>query len=496
MIDDERFAKIRRLFFAEHWKVGAIATELGVHRDVVVRAIGADAFNQRKAAPQPPSRLDPYKPLVEELLARHARLPATRLFEMLRDRGYVGSVVQVRRFARLVRRAPRGEAYLRRTTLPGEEAQVDWAHFGKLRVGRATRPLVCFVLVLGWSRALFARFFHDLSTTCFLRGHVLGFHSLGGVPRRCLVDNLKSAVVERVGDHIRFGADYLALAAHYHFEPQPCAPYRGNEKGKVERAIRYLRDSFFPARSFASLADLNSQLDAWIRDVAQARKAPGDPDGRSVKDLLALERERLLPLPSSPFPVERVVQLVSGKTPYLRFDLNDYSIPHTLVRVPLQLRATDERIRILDDNGQVVCDHARSFDSGAVVEDPAHLEALHRHKRHAHELRGRSEIVRRCPHADALLAALVERSVPLAPEIRALLLLCDRYGAAPVDTAIARCLEAGLRSAHAVARTLDDERKKRGLPPRPAIAAGRSSGARPVDLRTYDRRPNRKDPTP
>jgi transposase len=150
---------------------------------------------------------------------------------MLQARGYSGSVVAVRRYVRAVRPRPRAEAYLRLQTLPGEQGQVDWGHFGPLAVGHARRPLVCFVLVLSWSRALYARFALDQSLESFLRGHVEAFAALGGPPRTLLYDNLKRVVLERVGDHIRYHPRLLELAGHYHFAPKPCAPYRGNEKG-------------------------------------------------------------------------------------------------------------------------------------------------------------------------------------------------------------------------------------------------------------------------
>jgi transposase len=144
---------------------------------------------------------------------------------------------------------PAAEAYLRLRTLPGEQAQVDWGHFGHLQIGRARRPLMAFVMVLSHSRMVFLRFFLDARMDSFLRGHALAFAAFGGVPRVLLYDNLKSAVLERVdhprGSAIRFNPTLLALAGHYRFEPRPVAPARGNEKGRVERAIRYIRDSFF-----------------------------------------------------------------------------------------------------------------------------------------------------------------------------------------------------------------------------------------------------------
>jgi transposase len=249
---------------------------------------------------------------------------------MLQARGYPGGVLAVRRYVRAVR-PRRAEAYLRLQTLPGEQGQVDWGHFGTVAVGHARRPLVCFVLVLSWSRAIYARFALDQSLESFLRGHVEAFDALG-VPRTLLYDNLKSVVLERMGDHIRYHPRLLELAGHYHFAPKPCAPYRGNEKGKVERQIQYLRHAFFAARRFADVTDLNRQLAAWIAETAHRRPVPGDPARRTVEEALAEERPRLLPLPQHPFPCEVLRAVTSGKTPYVRFDGNDYSIPHEAVR--------------------------------------------------------------------------------------------------------------------------------------------------------------------
>jgi transposase len=224
-MDAAQRARIRRLFYAEHWKLGTIAAELGVHRDAVSNAIESERF-VRAGALVRPTMLDPYKSLIAQILTDHPRLLATRLFQMLRDRGFAGSVVQLRRYVRGVRPV-RAEAFLRLQTLPGEQAQVDWGHFGKLQIGSAQRTLWCFVFVLAWSRAMYAQFMLDATLEAFMRGHVLAFQTLGGVPREILYDNLKSVVLERVGDHIRFHPRILDLAGHYCFAPKPCAPYRG-----------------------------------------------------------------------------------------------------------------------------------------------------------------------------------------------------------------------------------------------------------------------------
>ena len=240
MIPPAQRAEIRRLFYAEHWPLNTIAEQLGIHHDTVRRAVDSDRMI-RPGTLVRPSTLDPYKAFLLATLEQYPRLRATRLWAMVRERGFPGSPAQVRRYVRTVRPLARGEAYLRLDTLAGEQGQVDWGNFGQIRVGSTTRILSCFVLVLSWSRAGYARFALDQTLESFLRGHVEAFAALQGVPRTLLYDNLKSVVLERVGDHIRFHPRLLELAGHYHYAPQPCAVARGNEKGRVERFIGFLR---------------------------------------------------------------------------------------------------------------------------------------------------------------------------------------------------------------------------------------------------------------
>jgi transposase len=465
MISAELRAQIRRLYFAEHWKVGTIASELHVHHDAVRRAVLLERVCNGDSSMLRPTVLAPYKDFIVQALEQHPRLRATRLYEMVKSRGYLGGVAQLRRFVRVVRPASQAEAYLRLSTMPGEQAQVDWGSFGKLQVGSAQRTLSCFVLVLSWSRAIYARFMLDQTLESFLRGHVLAFEALGGVPRSALYDNLKSVVLERMGDAIRFHPRLLELAGHYHFAPKPCAPYRGNEKGKVERAIRYLRDSFFAARSFKTLEDLNAQLARWIEEIAHQRRQPGSGAGRRVRDALEEERPRLLPLPEHRFETDVVLPVASGKTPYIRFDGNDYSIPHTLVKRPLTLVASETTVRILDGKSSEVAKHQRSYDKGKPIEDPSHIAELAKVKRHAHELRGRDLLRTVCKNAEALLKALADRGDHLGHHTVRLLHLLDRYGHRELDRAIADAMARGALGADAVAHVLDQRSRKKKAPP-------------------------------
>ena len=159
---------------------------------------------------------------------------------------------------------------------------------------------MAFVMVLSWSRRIYLHFFLDAKMENFLRGHVGAFDAFGGLPRVILYDNLESAVLERQGEAIRFHPTLLEFAGHYRFEPRPVAVARGNEKGRVERAIRYIRDEFFAARNFVDLADLNRQAEAWCFGQADDRRCPQEQT-LTVREAFAKEQPRLLALPANPY---------------------------------------------------------------------------------------------------------------------------------------------------------------------------------------------------
>ena len=322
--------QILRYYHAEKWTIGTIARQLHVHHGVVRRVL-AQAGLPRIGPPPRSSLIDAYLPFIRQTLETFPTLTASRLYVMVRERGYPGRPDHFRHLIACHRPRRKAEAYLHLRSLPGEQGQVDWGHFGDLEIGRARRKLMAFVMVLSHSRQIFLRFFPDARMENFLRGHVAAFTAWGGVPRVLLYDNLKSAVLERRGDAIRFHPTLLGFAGQYRYEPRPVAIARGNEKGRVERAIRYVRDAFFAARSFTDLDDLNAQAEAWCIGPAADRRCPDEPE-RTVRDLFADEAARLLRLPDNPAPLLERVTVSVGKTPYVRFDLNDYSVPYTHVQ--------------------------------------------------------------------------------------------------------------------------------------------------------------------
>jgi len=487
MITDELKAKIRRLYYAEHWRVGTIATQLDVHHDTVERAIGARLFSPNGKSYR--SKLDPYVPFIRETLEKYPRLRATRIYEMLVSRGCDTSIGQLRRVVRRLRPRPQAEAYMRLKTLPGEQAQVDWGHFGKLKIGQALRPLMAFVMVLSWSRAVHVLFTLDAKLESFLRGHVAAFRFFGGVPRVVLYDNLKSAVLSRHREVIEFNPKLLEFCAHYHYEPRPVAPARGNEKGIVERLIRWLRDRFMAARDFRDVDDLNAQFIRWRAQWAHPRPCPGDST-ITVEQALEKERSLLLPLPENDHPCETIMPVCSGKTPYVRFDLNDYTIPHTLVRKPLTLVANHKTVRILDGQ-QIVAEHPRSWDKGVEVEEPSHIEGLAEQKREARLSRGRGRLVDVAPEIDVFLSGAIERGLTLGRATRQLLELLDDYGDRAFCDAIKLALERGTPTPSAVAFLLNQAQRQSGTTPSLRVSLPNHPGVHdarvtPHKLESYD----------
>jgi transposase len=482
-------AEILRLYHTEHWPVGTLARQLRVHHSTVRRVLAAAGV---PVAPRPvrPSIVEPYLAFITETLAKYPTLRASRLYTMVRARGYPGAPDHFRAIIARLRPRPAGEAYLRLRTLPGEQGQVDWAHFGKLAIGRAVRPLMAFVMVLSYSRHLFLRFYLGASMAYFVRGHVEAFSWYGAVPRVLLYDNLKSAVLERRDEAIRFHPTLLELAAHYRFQPRPVAVARGNEKGRVERAIRYAREAFFAARRFRDLDDLNAQAVAWCQGEAAERPCPQDRS-RRVREAFAEEKAHLLALPENPFPCEERVTVNVHKTPYVRFDLNDYSVPHTHVNRTLTVLATGDTVRIVEGQ-EVLATHRRSFDRGAQVEEPTHIQALTDHKRLARAHRAQDRLHHAAPSAKALFLRAATRGAHLGVLTRGLLQLLASHGAAALEAAIAAALAEDAAHLAAVRHFIDAHAHARGLRPPIAVALPNDQRVRELSVRSqslsdYDR---------
>ncbi len=344
-------------------------------------------------------------------------------------------------------------------------------------------------MVLSYSRALFAHFTLDQTLESFLRGHVEAFQVFGGSARTLVYDHLKSAVLERQGTAIRFHPRLLDLAGHDHFAPRPCTPARGNEKGKVERQIRYLRDAFFAARTFRDVDDLNAQCARWRDDIAHQRLHPEQRD-QTVAQVFAQEQARLLPLPAHPFETDLMRPVVSGKLAYVRFDRHSDSIPHTHVRRPLTLLANATTVRLVVGADEVAR-HGRSDDTGVTIEDATHLDGLLKATHQANASSTRDRLRLAVPITTTIFARLAARGDVLRPHLIRLLALLDDYGPQELSAAVALALTRDALGAGSVSHILETRRRQRGHPPPVPMILPDRPGVRdltitPHRLESYD----------
>jgi transposase len=449
-------AEIRRLFFAEHWPVGTICRQLGVHDDVVRRVAGL--LSPRRVLPSEPSLVvTPYTGFIAEVLAQFPTLRATRIFDMVRARGYDGSVRSIRAHVARVRPPPKREAFLRITPLIGEQAQVDWAHAGTIDVDGGQRALWLFVIVLAWSRAMWGEFVIDLSAHSLARSLCRAMEFFGGNTRQWLFDNPKIVVTERVGDAIKFHPLLLDVASHHHVQPRLCAPRAANQKGTVERTIRLARERFLAGRMIHSLAQGNAELLQFIDEIAQARPHP-TIGGRTVKDCLDEERAKLLPLPEKAFFSDVVMPVAVDKTAFIRFDTNSYSVPSKYASSTLTVSADDRVVHVLD-GGDVVAFHERSYGKRRVIEDPEHRRTLLEEKRGAREAKGRDRIRIVAPRIDELVLRWAEEGRNLGAMTAQVLRLLDLYGTDVFRASLDALLDRKLFDPGALALLCEQTRK-------------------------------------
>jgi transposase len=255
----------------------ALARQLGVSRETIHRWIrdgeldrDLDAtpvrYGPRRAVP---TKLDAYKAIIETRLAAYPQLSAVRLLAEIRAAGFEGGYTQLKEFVRRVRPAPAPEPVIRFETPAGRQAQVDFARF--------TFPWgvrYALLVVLGYSRLLWCRFYVRQDMGTLIEGLEAAFRYFGGVPQELLFDQMKAVITRDLrlqGGALVRNLEFLRFAHHWSFTPRACRPYRAQTKGKVERPVRYLRDNFVYGRTFVNDADLDQQGQQWLDAVANVR---------------------------------------------------------------------------------------------------------------------------------------------------------------------------------------------------------------------------------
>lgn len=488
-MDASTWAEARRLVLVEKLKQQEAARMLGIDPRTVHRALAMERFEPKKLPPPRPRRIDPFRPRVEEILARRPSITAVLVREELLKDGFSGDVTIVRDLLREVRGRRPKPVYLRLSFLPGEACQVDWATCGSIRVGRTVRRLSCFVMVLCYSRALYLEFTLSERIETFLECHVNAFRFFGGVVKRAIYDNLKAVVAGRAGCEIRFNPRFAEFAGHYLLEPSACNPASGWEKGRVERAIQYIRESFLADRELKDLDEINAAAARWRDEIANLRVH--EATGRRPIDLIEEERPLLRPLPAVPADTEATVSVRADAQFRVPYDGNLYSVPASLAHATLTLRAGTRRVRLF--NGEtLVAEHVRSYDRGQDIFLAEHARALLAAKRRGERDADVRRFVALGPPAERYLKGLLSAEGRASRHVVRLLRLVDRYGEAPVLDAIRRLVELKAFGASYVENLVEQDRRKRHLAaPLPLVLAKQPELQKlklpPPDLAIYDR---------
>lgn len=480
----ETEADIRRLFFAEHWPVGTIAAQLGVHADVVRRVVGLLA-EQRQPPPRQESPLVVYEGFLRETLEKYPDLLAPRLADMIRERGYAGSVRTVREWVAHERPRRSRRTFVRVETLPGEQAQIDWMCVGKVRVDGGMRVLWCFAMALAWSRALFAELVFEQNAASLARSLVRACTYFRGTTREWLFDNPKPVVIDRVAGAVRFHDSLVAIASKFNAEPRVCGVRRPQSKGKVERLNRFMRDRFFAGRDLSD-PGLRPALAKFLATIALDRPHPRLA-GRTVRDCLDEERGLLLPLPDPLPETWQIASTDSRSTARVSFGGNTYSVPPENASKIITIRADDTRVDLLDGS-DVVASHVRSWGRGHEVAHPEHLRALIERSA-AQPSKGRDLLRLQLPRFDELAAAWVRTHRNVGNGTARVLRLLDRHGAPLVSDAVTSLLSRGLCDLGHLEHVCEQLRRERHRPLLPDVHLSPSVPDRdvlPHDPGAYD----------
>lgn len=449
MIDPATQAEVLRLFFVEKETRRAIAARLLINRQTVGaivsrRSVHIDRSENRKRV----SMLAPHHPLIERLLREEPARSAVNILQRLRGAGYRGGITILKDYLKACRPSSHPAAYLSLEFLPGQAAQVDWGEFGDVfGLGRKVR---CFVMVLCHSRMLYLEFVLSANFESFVRCHERAFGFFGGVPREIWYDNLATAVAERRGRLVRFQPRFCVYTGHHRFQPVACNPASGNEKGRVEDGVRYIRHNFWPGRTFADLDDLNAQAHRWRDEFANRRTHAAT---RKVPWLLFDEEKKTLLPRQGPFDTDEVRSPKADHRFRADFDGNEYSVPWRLSGRTVTVRADDKDVRIFY-GAKRIASHPRCWRRGKTISREEHEEGLIDRKPGAK------------PHADIEaikgIGENAARYVELVPaqacsirsELARLMVLVTVYGAEAVEGAMGRALSLGIVGAIHLERLL------------------------------------------
>ena len=445
MLEAEMQAQILALYFNEKKSIRRISQIVGVDRKTVRRVVERRKVHLEKMRFSRTSLLDPYRETVKDFLLKDPTMAASTMLHRLREMGYMGGLTILRSYVRELktRAAPRmREAFLRLEFAPGECAQVDWGEFGD--VFHDGIKMHCFVMVLCYSRMTYIEFTRSERFEDFIRCHENAFLYFGGVPKECWYDNLATAVQDRYGGVVKFNPRFFAYMGHHGISPHACNPARGNEKGRVESGVKFIRSHFWSGRSFKNYDDLCVQSILWRDQYLNLREHR--VTRRIIRNQFEAEEKSILrPMNKHKFETDEVISRVISSDFHFIFESNKYSVPWTLVGLAVTIRINEKSIKVYYQEKYVV-GHERSYLKNKFFTNPKHQEGLLSKKPGARSQdEGRiTALVSLGAGVKQYYESLRASSRSLRMEIGRLLALSTIYGAENLDRACLDLLASGI----------------------------------------------------
>jgi transposase len=432
MIDYETFVKIKAYEDQHGLKCSQIARELNLDYRTVEKWLEEKQYRPRKS-PRRESKLDPFKGDIVRMLETHP-YTAAQIFQRLKENDFAGGYTIVKEYVRKVR-PPKIKAFLKLSFAPGECAQVDWGSYGSVSVGDTRRRLSFFVMVLCYSRMMYVEFTVSQTMEHFLGCHQNAFAFFGAVPGKIMVDNLKSAVLKRiVGKDPVLNPKYLDFANHHGFTIVPCAVGKGNEKGRVESGVGYVKKNFLAGLDIPDFNALNPAAIHWFNTVANVR-VHGDTGKRPV-DRFKQERQSMNRLPLNPYDIATISQVRASRQFRVSVDANRYSVPAEYAGAPLTLKTYPDRLCIYYRE-KLIARHVRSYDRRQDIELPDHPKALLAQRKKAKDQKIFMRFLSLSDKADAYYRQLEQRRMNPLHHIRQIVALSEIYG----DQSVQRAME-------------------------------------------------------
>ncbi len=431
MIDKRTIFEIHRL---KHlgWSDRKIARHLGIDRSSVKKYVSNPEVVQKR--PNRTSKLDPYRDQIKAILDDDATISAPVVLQQLE--GFSGKITIVRDYLRQLRgKRKQRIAYTRFESAPGEQMQVDWGHFGSLEYGDTRRKLYALVVIEAFSRMLYVRFTHSQKQYSLHSCLVEAFTWFGGCPRQLVVDNMATAVVERLGSVVRFNDTFLDFLCRFAIEPVACNPGAPYEKGKVESGVKYLRRNFMPLRSFVDLDDVQCQALDWLDTVANVRTH----QTTGQRPVERFEKVKLRCLPKRLPDTRETQSLLVHKDFAVRFDGNTYTAPPWAIGKSVIVKA-DAAFVSLYLNDKRIGVHPRCWNRKQRIETPSHRQQVKKLRKKLWHDRQVASLMSLGTVAVDYINGLLDAGLPIGKQVKRLLVLKDKYGAEALICALTKSM--------------------------------------------------------